>query len=123
MADSVAIYERLVAAHPGDIGLRIGLYQIFMMTSNVYEEVNDALAHEYALKARGITERMVEKDPANLRARQQLAKTYSRLGVTLANLGQRTESIAYLEKAVAGLRASRKAKPATIVLRMISRSP
>ena len=44
---------------------------------------------------------MVAKDPANLRARQQLAKTYSRLGVTLANIGQRPESIRYLDQAVA----------------------
>ncbi len=122
MADAVAIYEKLVAAHPGDIGLRTGLYQTFMMTSNVYEEVNDPLAHEYALKARGIIERMVEKDPANLRARQQLAKTYSRLGVTLANLGQRTESIAYLEKAVAGLRAITQSETRNHRSRTISRS-
>nr|MBA3544461.1 hypothetical protein [Chthoniobacterales bacterium] len=68
-----------------------------------YEEVNDPLAHENALKAREIIERMVAKDPANLRARQQLAKSYSRLGVTFANLGRQAESVGYLEKAVAGL--------------------
>ena len=105
MAEALSIYEKLVAAHPGDIGLRTGLYQTYMITSSVYEEVNDARAHEYALQARALIERMVAKDPANLRARQQLAKTYSRLGVTLARIGRRGESIAYLEKAVAGLRA------------------
>ncbi|MEO8438966.1 MAG: serine/threonine-protein kinase [Spartobacteria bacterium] len=104
MAQAVAIYEKLVATHPADVSLRIGLYQTYMMTSNVYEEVNDKRAHEYALHALAIIERMVEKDPANLRARQQLAKTYSRLGVTLANIGQRDESVSYLQKAVAGLR-------------------
>ncbi len=105
MAQAIALYEKIVANHPADLSLRTGLYQTYMMTSNVYEEVENQLSHAYALKALGIVTRMVEKDPANLRAAQQLAKTYSRLGVTLANIGQRAESIGYLEKAVAGLRA------------------
>lgn len=105
MAKAVTLYEQIVAAHPAEISLRTGLYQTYMMTSNVYEEVDNPVAHTYALKALGIISRMAERDPANLRAAQQLAKTYSRLGVTLANIGRREESIAYLEKAVAGLRA------------------
>ncbi len=105
MAQAVTLYEQIVAAHPADISLRTGLYQTYMMTSNVYEEVDNPIAHSYALKALGIISRMAERDPANLRAAQQLAKTYSRLGVTLANIGQRAESVVYLEKAVAGLRA------------------
>ncbi len=76
-----------------------------MMASSVHEEVKDALANDYALKALEIIERTAEKDPANLRAKQQLAKTYSRLGVTLARVGRGDEAVRYLEKAVAGLRA------------------
>jgi tetratricopeptide (TPR) repeat protein len=72
-----------------------------MLTSSLYEEVNDALATEYGLKALRIISENVEKDPANVRAKQQMAKTYSRLGVTLDNEGKSAESISYLEKAVA----------------------
>ncbi|MEO5718938.1 MAG: tetratricopeptide repeat protein, partial [Chthoniobacterales bacterium] len=105
MGVALTIYEKLVADHPADLKLRTGLYQTYMMTSNVYEEVDNPRAQEFALKALGLIEQMVAKDPANLRARQQLAKTYSRLGVTLANIGQRPESIRYLDQAVAGLQA------------------
>jgi tetratricopeptide (TPR) repeat protein len=71
-----------------------------MMASSVYEEVNDPLSNEYAFKALKVIEEAVEKDPANVRARQQLSRTYSRLGVTLDNTGKSAESVLYLEKAV-----------------------
>jgi eukaryotic-like serine/threonine-protein kinase len=101
MAKAVAINESLVAANPNDFSLQTGLYQTYMMTSNVYEEVNDSLANEYAFKALEIIKSVAEKDPANLRAKQQLAKACSRVGVTLANVGKTAESVLYLEKAVA----------------------
>lgn len=105
MAKALALSESLVAANPNDVSLEIGLYQTCMMTSNVYEEVNNSLANEYAFKALEIIERVAGKDPANLRAKQQLAKACSRIGVTLANVGKTAESVLYLEKAVALLRA------------------
>jgi non-specific serine/threonine protein kinase/serine/threonine-protein kinase len=101
MARAVTINEALVAANPDDFSLQTGLYQTYMMTSNVYEEVNNELASDYAFKALEIIKRVAEKDPANLRAKQQLAKAYSRVGVTLANVGKTAESVLYLEKAVA----------------------
>jgi eukaryotic-like serine/threonine-protein kinase len=100
MEVALAIYEPLAAANPTDVSIRAGLYQTYMQTSSLYEEVNDALATEYGLKALRIISENVEKDPANLRAKQQLAKTYSRLGVTLDNEGKSAESILHLEKAV-----------------------
>ena len=97
---AVALFESLVAAHPDDSSLRIGLYQTYMITSGVYEEADDPVSNEYAFKALAIIETAVERDPANRRARQQLSKTYSRLGVTLQNVGRTAESVGYLEKAV-----------------------
>ncbi len=105
MAKAVAINESLVAANPDDLTLQTGLYQTYMMTSNVHEEVNNSLANAYAFKAFEIIQRVAEKDPANLRAKQQLAKACSRVGVTLANIGKTAESVLYLEKAVALLEA------------------
>ena len=99
MAKAVALSESLVAADPNDSRARTGLHQTYMMTSSVYEEVNDPLSNEYAFKALTVISETVAKDPANIRARQQLAKTYSRLGVTLDNTGKSAESIFYLEKA------------------------
>ncbi len=105
MAQAVAMSEALVAANPHDIRLRTGLHQTYMMTSSVYEDVNNPRANEYTLKALKVIEETVAKDPANVRARQQLAKTYSRLGVTLDNVGQSGESIRYLGKALQILQA------------------
>jgi tetratricopeptide (TPR) repeat protein len=100
MEKALSLHEQLVAQNPGDVPSRTALYQTYMLTSSLYEEVNDALATEYGLKALRIISENVEKDPANVRAKQQMAKTYSRLGVTLDNEGKSAESILYLEKAV-----------------------
>jgi serine/threonine protein kinase/tetratricopeptide (TPR) repeat protein len=98
---AVAIYESLVAAHPADLPVRTGMFQTYMMASSVYEEVNDPVSNEYAHKALGIIENTVARDPANVRAKQQMAKAYSRLGVTLDNNKKGAESVNYLGKAVA----------------------
>lgn len=104
MTRAVEIYESLVAAHPNDITGRAGLWQTYLMTASVYEEQNDRLANEYDFKALRIIQETVERDPANVRAKEQMAKTYSHLGVTFQNIGKPAESIAYLEKAAAMLR-------------------
>ncbi|HEV2799751.1 MAG TPA: protein kinase [Pyrinomonadaceae bacterium] len=104
MARAVALSESLFAANPHDNRLRTALYQTYMMTSSVYEEVNDPLSNEYAFKALKIISEAVERDPADVRAGQQLAKAYSRLGVTLDNTGRGWESVLYLGKAVRILR-------------------
>ena len=100
MAKAIEIYEPLVAANPNDSNLRSELYRTYVMTSSVYENVNDALATEYAFKALKVAETAAEKDPANLRAKHYLAMAYSRVGVTMPNIGKAAESISYLEKAV-----------------------
>ena len=100
MAQAVAMSESLFAANPLDNRVRSALHHTYMMTSSVYEEVDDPLSNEYAFKALKVIEGTVEKDPANVRAKQQLAKTYSRLGVTLDNTGKSDESVLYLGKAV-----------------------
>ncbi|HJT80228.1 MAG TPA: protein kinase [Chthoniobacterales bacterium] len=100
MAKAIEIYEPLVAKNPNDSNLRSELYRTYVMTSSVYESVNDTLATEYAFKALKVAETAAEKDPVNLRANHYLAMAYSRVGVTLPNIGQAAESIPYLKKAV-----------------------
>jgi non-specific serine/threonine protein kinase/serine/threonine-protein kinase len=105
MARAIEIFEPLVAANPNDANLPSGLYQTYLMTSSVYEGINDTLASEYAFKALQTVEKTVEKDPANLRPKHHLAMAYSRVGLTQANIGKAAESISYLEKAVTILQA------------------
>jgi tetratricopeptide (TPR) repeat protein len=100
MARAIEIYEPLVAANPNDGNLPRGLYQTYLITSSVYEGVNDTLANEYAFKALRIAEKTVEKDPASQRPKHFLAMACSKVGVTLTNIGKTAESVSYLEKAV-----------------------
>lgn len=100
MAKALAMSEALFRAIPLDHRVRTSLHQTYMITSSVYEDVNDPLSNEFAFKALKVIEETVTKDPANIRARQQLGKTYSRVGVTLDNTGKPDQSILYLEKAV-----------------------
>lgn len=100
MAKAIQIYEPLVAANPNDSKLPSQLYQTYLITSSVYEGINDTLATEFAFKALRVVEKTVEKDPVNLRAKNFLAIACSRVGVTLANTGKTAESVSYLERAV-----------------------
>jgi tetratricopeptide (TPR) repeat protein len=100
MARAIEIYEPLVAANPNDGDLLRGLYQTYLVTSSVYENINDTLANEYAFKALQIAEKAVEKDPASQRPKHFLAQACSKVGVTLTNIGKTVESVSYLEKAV-----------------------
>ena len=97
--------EELVARNPNDANLRTGLWTAYWLTSSVYEEQNDFLSHEYAVKALKIIEQTVSLDAANIRAKQQLAKSFSRVGQTLINTGKPREAVAQLEKALAQLQA------------------
>ena len=97
-AKAIEILEPAVANNPNDTNLRTGLWTAYWLTSSVYEEQNDALSHEYALKALSIIEETVERDAANIRAKQQLSKSFSRLGQTSTNTGKPQEAVSYLEK-------------------------
>ena len=97
---AVRIYESLAANRPNDVTVSNGLWQTYWMASSTYEEQNDALSHEYALKALKTIQTVVEKDPANLQARKHLARTLSGLGQTSTNTGKTTEALSYLEKAI-----------------------
>jgi non-specific serine/threonine protein kinase/serine/threonine-protein kinase len=100
MAKAIEICERLVRANPNDSELSSALYQTYVVTSSVYENIDDPVATEYAFKALRVVEKMIERDPANLRTKQYLAVAYSRVGVTLSNIAKIAESVSYLEKAV-----------------------
>ncbi|HEX8266978.1 MAG TPA: protein kinase [Pyrinomonadaceae bacterium] len=100
---AVQIYESLQANYPNDVSISNGLWSTYWMASNTYQDQNDALAHEYALKALKTIQSVVEKDPADIQARKRLARTYSTLGQTATDTGKFAEAVSYLEKAVSEL--------------------
>ena len=98
-ARAIELLEAAVAKNPNDVNLRTGLWFAYWLTSSTYEEQNDTLSHEYALKALKIIEEVVRQDVANIRAKQFLSKSLSFLGQTLINTGRPQEALLYLEKA------------------------
>ncbi len=101
MAQAAAIYQPLAAAQPHDAPIRNGLWSVYWLTSSVYEEQDDARSHAFAQQALAVIEGVVQQDRDNLRARQQLAKSYSRLGQTATNTGRSADAVGHLQRAVA----------------------
>ncbi|HEX8148054.1 MAG TPA: protein kinase [Pyrinomonadaceae bacterium] len=101
---AAGIYEPLLAGNPNDVTVRKGLWMTYWLASAVYEEQNNAVSHDYALKALKTVQTTVDKDPSDVRARQQLAKSFSQLGQTAINTGRPAEAIGHLEKSCEILR-------------------
>ena len=101
---AATIYEKLFADHPNDVAVRGGMWLTYWLTSGIYQDQNDQTAYEYALKALKVVAETVAQDGANIRAKQQLAKSYSTLGETATTIGKSAAAIAYLEKACQMLR-------------------
>lgn len=104
MGVAAGLYEPAVRVRPDDVMLSSGLWSTYWLTSSVYEEQDDASSHAYALKALEVARRTVRRDPVNERARQQLARSLSRLGQTATNTGQSREALSFLTEASATLR-------------------
>ena len=102
--EAIKIYEKLFAENPNDVSVRGGMWLTYWLTSGIYQDQNDQTAYEYALKALKVVAETVAQDGANIRAKQQLAKSYSTLGETATTIGKSAAAIAYLEKACQMLR-------------------
>jgi eukaryotic-like serine/threonine-protein kinase len=100
MAKAREIYENLVTTHPEDATLASGLCKTYLTSSGIYEEIDNPTSNEFAFKTLALAEKITLNDPANLGAKQELAKACSRVGVTLKNVGRSAESIDYLKRAV-----------------------
>jgi len=105
MAQAAALYEPAVRAHPDDVPLAAGLWSTYWLTSSVYEEQDDAQSHRFAMKALDVARGALARDPANMRARQQLAKALSRAGQTSTNIDRHDDAMRYLLESTSTLRA------------------
>ena len=101
MTRAVAIAESLVARFPNDTNLKQDLWKVYESASGIYEEIDDARAFELCEKSRRIVEEIIATDRANVQARHNLSKSFSRLGISASNLGKPAEALGYLERAMA----------------------
>lgn len=100
---AVKIYESLAANHPNDVSVSNGLWSVYWKASSTYQEQNNAVSHEFALKALKTIQATVEKDPADMQARKRLARTFSTVGQSANKLKKLDEAVSYHEKAVSEL--------------------
>jgi tetratricopeptide (TPR) repeat protein len=108
---AVRIYESLAADHPEDVSVSYGLWQTYWMANNTYEGTDDALSHEYALKALRIIQAVVEKDPSDSQARDDMGRTLSVLAQASVKVGRVAEGVAFAERAAAELTRLLEADP------------
>ena len=105
MSRAAALYEPAARAHPDDVTLTAGLWSTYWLTpSSVYEEQDDAQSHAFSMKALEVARGALARDPANMRARQQLAKALSRAGQTSSNIDRPDDAVRYLLESTATLR-------------------
>jgi non-specific serine/threonine protein kinase/serine/threonine-protein kinase len=98
MARAVTIAESLAARFPNDTNLKQDLWKFYESASSIYEEIDDARAFELCEKSRRVAEEIIAADRTNAQARQNLSKTFSRLGISASNLGKPAEALGYLER-------------------------
>jgi tetratricopeptide (TPR) repeat protein len=111
MDKAFAINKPLLAAHPKDNVLRQALLYTYLQASQLYEESNPARAFEILLEALKVAEESVRIDGANLQARQNLAKTYSMLGLIALHLQKFDDAATHLEKSFAAFADLEKLDP------------
>ena len=111
MAGAFAICEPLAEQHPQDGVIRQGLLEMYLQASQLFEVDNPAHSLEILLKARAVAEKSITSDPADVQARQNLAKTHARLGVVALHLGRTQDAIVSLEKSLAAFGQLQKLNP------------
>ncbi|HYP00493.1 MAG TPA: protein kinase, partial [Pyrinomonadaceae bacterium] len=99
MAKATALADKLAAENPNDMHVQQTVYRVYMSASIINELINDELSLQFAHKALRIVERSVERDAADVQAKQNLARILARLGMIYTNLKRVSEAIAALEKA------------------------
>ncbi|MGB8510503.1 MAG: serine/threonine-protein kinase [Pyrinomonadaceae bacterium] len=111
LAKAFAISEALAAKYPHDPVEQRGLLYTYQQGSQLYQEVDDARAFQIQLKAVSVAEDAARSDPANSQARQNLAKSYSLLGLLAVRLKRLDEAVRHLEKSAALFSELEKLEP------------
>ena len=111
MEKAFGINKPLVARYPRDNVLRQGLLHTYLQASQLHEDSNPAYSFEILHEALKVAEESVQGDAANIQARQNLAKTYSMLGVIAVHLNKFDEAGLHLEKSSAAFAELKKLDP------------
>jgi len=99
MAKAVTIAENLSAKYPNDTSVRQTVWRVYSLSSSIYENINNDISLKFAEKALGIAKKAVESDSADMQAKQNLVRSFSRFGIISILVNQVPEGIENLENA------------------------
>ncbi|HEX8251079.1 MAG TPA: protein kinase [Pyrinomonadaceae bacterium] len=108
---ALELSEALAAGNPNDNVVKQGLWHVYIQSSQFYQESNSSRAFELLTKALKVVEESIKTDAADTQARQNLAKTYSMLGVNSNYLKKPDAAVSYLEKSLAAFAELEKSEP------------
>lgn len=111
MERAVVAAERLAAEFPADTRVRKVLWEAYYRTSAIFETIDDRKSLGFAERSVLVKLRDVESDPADTQARQDLARSHSRVGLALANLKRIGPAIDAWRKAEAILKGLSASQP------------
>jgi tetratricopeptide (TPR) repeat protein len=91
--------DELAKKYPNDPIIQTTAFQIYGFAAGVYENVKDDVSLKYALEYLQIAASAVENDSADLKAKSNLARAYSRVGISYVNVKQIPKAIENLQNA------------------------
>ncbi|HEX8367993.1 MAG TPA: serine/threonine-protein kinase [Pyrinomonadaceae bacterium] len=111
IAKALELSEALDAKNPNDNVVKQGLWHVYIQSSQFYQESNPSRSFELLSKALKVVEESIKTDSADTQARQNLAKTYSMLGINSNYLKKSDAAVSYLEKSLAAFAELEKSEP------------
>lgn len=117
MTKSVKIIEDLVEQNPNDTVLRQTEYQIYGLGASIYENIKNDISLKFAEKQLETASRAAAADSADLQAKYNLARSFSKVGIGFVNVKQINLATPKLQKAENLLRELIEQEPKNVAYR------
>ncbi|HEU4594019.1 MAG TPA: protein kinase [Pyrinomonadaceae bacterium] len=111
MTKAIALSESLAAGHPHDGVLKQSLLANYLQASQIYQKGDPARSVAILTKALRVAEESVAADAANTQARQNLAKTYSMLGLIALHMEKPGVAAPHLARSAAEFEELERVQP------------
>jgi len=96
---ALVMIDELGKKYPNDPIVQTTAFQIYGFAASIYETVKNDVSLKHALKFLEIAANAVENDSADLKAKYNLARAYSRVGISYVNVKQIPKALENLQKA------------------------
>lgn len=98
MTRALAISEKLALDFPNDSEVTSTVWQTYTLASSIYEDSQNELSFDLARRALFTAERAADADKADSQARYNLARAFSRTGITLSKLNRLADASTDLKR-------------------------